>query len=66
MCIDNHPCTERCRLPDGTCAIARANDGPMTLREISAVIGVTYQGVQAIERRALRKVRQQLSWEWKP
>ena len=66
MCIDNHhPCTERCRLPDGTCAITRANGGPMTLREISAVLGVTHQAVQFIERRALRKVRQSLSWEWR-
>ena len=50
-------CGERYRLPDGSCAIAHANNGGMSQKEVAVLIGVRQQTVLDIERRALRKLR---------
>lgn len=47
-------CGERYRLPDGSCAIAHANNGGMSLLEVARVLGVRPQTVLHIERRALK------------
>ena len=43
-------------LPDMNCAIQAANLGPLTMNDIAHQLGLTRQGVQVIEQRALRKV----------
>ena len=53
------------RCPDGSCAIARANDGAMSQREVARVFGLTFQTIQWIELRALRKLRAKLR-DWGP
>lgn len=50
-----HECTERCRCPDGSCAIEHANGGNMSLREVAVVFGVRWQTVRDWEIRALRR-----------
>jgi DNA-directed RNA polymerase sigma subunit (sigma70/sigma32) len=57
--------SRRLDLPDGTCAIARANDGPMSLAEVAAILGITPQAVQYIERRALAKLSVRMPSGWR-
>lgn len=57
--VDERPCwmaTCRMALPDGECALDYADAGPMLLRDIGRVFGVTMQAIQATERKALAKL----------
>jgi hypothetical protein len=57
------PCGEACRLelPDGSCAAARAEDGPMSQEAVGALLGVTKQTIAHIEARALRRLGPRLA-----
>ena len=53
-------CSERYTLPDGSCAIAYANDGPLSLHQVGELLGLSGEMVRRIEVQALDKLAKRM------